>query len=335
VSRLLFLFALTAPLFLATQGCLMGGADDKPAETVRTDTLYVDTLHLRDTTWIMDTSNTIAGVWLLHRLEAEWTEGGVTEYDTVVIDTANPYAREFYVFRSGSVLWSWYNPSSNNSDVQTVRQLTDTLWLVGERDTVSIVRNANALSFTFAATFTGGSFRTELFFTAYSRPFPPLEWSGVTEALPNSTPETAITVVVDSSPQSHFLPPDGAAWFRFDAVADTEYLIRTFGQTDTYLELFDAAGTVLLAENDDYDAPGAGWNAGIEWTAPAAGSHLFRVTGYDMFEAGSYTISVTEITGGGLDKPAAVSSPESPRKRPVHLLRALNPESGVHQMRMP
>ncbi len=307
----------------------MGGSDDKPVEIVRTDTLYVDTLHLRDTTWIMDTSNALAGVWLLHRVHREWVENGSTQRDTLIFDTANAYLREFYVIGPTSIFWSWFNPSSNNSDVQGFRLLADSVWLVGERDTVTAVRNANNLRFVFSGMTGAGPYRNELFFTAYARIFPPLEWSGGSEPLPNATPETAIPVAVDSAPQSHFLPPGGVAWFRFEAVSGRKYLIRTFGQTDTYLELFDPGATVLLAENDDYDDPGAGWNAGIEWTATASGSYPFRLTGYDLYDSGNYTLSVTDITGDGLSRPAAVSSTKSPRKRPVHLLRLLHSESGL------
>lgn len=329
-----FSLFLSLPVLVsfALQGCLMGGNEDEPAEGGDgIDTVYV---HVADSNGIIDTvyvhvadSNALAGVWMLSRSEAEWIEGGVTEHDTVHMDTANPLLREFYVIRGETILWSRYNPESNNSDVQSFRRLDDTLWLLGERDTLTAVREGSSLRLGAESTFGDIDLIVNLFFTAYTGAFPPPAWAGGSDEVSNGTPGEAIAVTVDSSAQVHFLSPGAEAWYRFEAVAGRSYLIRTFGNTDTYLELFDSTAVNLLEENDDYDVQDAAWNAGIEWTATASGTYYFVVTGYDSVESGTYTLSVSDVTSAGLGKSFPVQ-PEYPRKVPSHLLKML--EKGAY-----
>ena len=77
--------------------------------------------------------------------------------------------------------------------------------------------------------------------------------------------------------------------YRFVASKKGVYTIETQGLTDTFLSLFDSAGT-LIAEDDD---AGAGTNARVVSTLQA-GTYKVRVRHYRPTGTGPYTIAVKE-----------------------------------------
>ncbi len=78
--------------------------------------------------------------------------------------------------------------------------------------------------------------------------------------------------------QAHNLDrPGDQDWIKFDAQANTAYILRTFNLgpiSDTYLYLYDTDGVTLLASNDDYSGSLA---SHIKWTAPASGIYYILV----------------------------------------------------------
>jgi hypothetical protein len=78
--------------------------------------------------------------------------------------------------------------------------------------------------------------------------------------------------------QKHnFDQPGDQDWIKFSARAGETYTLSTFDlgtSTDTYLYLYKADGSTLLASNDDYAGSLA---SQVEWTAPAAGKYYALV----------------------------------------------------------
>ena len=80
-------------------------------------------------------------------------------------------------------------------------------------------------------------------------------------------------------------------WFKFDAVAGTEYSIEveTIGLADSYLRLIDADGFTQLEFSDDIPN---GLSSRINWTSTASGTYFFEVTGW-AGDRGSYGLKLS------------------------------------------
>lgn len=95
----------------------------------------------------------------------------------------------------------------------------------------------------------------------------------------NDSPLSARAIGTDNAPRyAVFDIPDDQDWFRFEAVEGERYLISTSdlnNDVNTYLELFDRDGAILLAADDN---SGGGYASRIEWQAPTDGVYFIRVT---------------------------------------------------------
>jgi hypothetical protein len=101
----------------------------------------------------------------------------------------------------------------------------------------------------------------------------------------DDTAAVASTLIAGGAAQTHNLCPAGDVdWAKLDATAGVTYTLETFNlgdAADTVLCLFDAAGAVQLACDDD-SGPGNG--SRITWQAPAQDTYTLRVTDYDATE---------------------------------------------------
>ncbi len=79
------------------------------------------------------------------------------------------------------------------------------------------------------------------------------------------------------------ITPDGPA----------ELVFETFGETDTFMELLNAAGQVI-SQNDD---GGTGTNARISRVVDAGGTYYIRIRGYVSSETGAYDFSISGCCG--------------------------------------
>ncbi|MDF1569570.1 MAG: PPC domain-containing protein [Spirochaetaceae bacterium] len=78
---------------------------------------------------------------------------------------------------------------------------------------------------------------------------------------PDDDMSQASGIETNTAPQRRtFSPPGDVDWVRFEVSSPGNYRIRTQGEIDTYMELYDESG-VMIAENDD----GENYNAMIEY----------------------------------------------------------------------
>jgi len=139
----------------------------------------------------------------------------------------------------------------------------------------------------------------------------------------DDTAATARALVLDEPQVHNFDGPGDGDWLRFTAQAGKAYVIETSNlgpATDTYLYLYGADGTTLLASNDD---DGSTLASRIEWTAPADGTFYVLIKHWNPNVGGcgaGYTVGAT------LQRPAfrvllpAVLRAYTP-PRPTHTLR--------------
>lgn len=87
-------------------------------------------------------------------------------------------------------------------------------------------------------------------------------------------------------------------WFKFDAVAGTEYAIQTTNleaSVDTVLEIYDSDGVTLLASDDN---GGGGKVSRLVWQAPQSGTYFLRVSqaaGSAYGCSATYQISANQV----------------------------------------
>ena len=95
---------------------------------------------------------------------------------------------------------------------------------------------------------------------------------------PDNTEREAQSISVDGNRQiRNFTPADEEDWVTFDLQATSTVEIRTTGDIDTYIILYDRLGNVV-AEDDD---SGGDYNARIE----------------QVLQRGTYTVQVTQVAG--------------------------------------
>jgi hypothetical protein len=75
-------------------------------------------------------------------------------------------------------------------------------------------------------------------------------------------------------------------WYRVETISDGLLIVESSGNTDTYLEAYDAS-LYLIDENDD---GGNGYNARIEVFTEADNTYFFKLRGYNQSESGPYRI---------------------------------------------
>ena len=92
-------------------------------------------------------------------------------------------------------------------------------------------------------------------------------------------------------------------WFAVTLQAGQSYDITLQGGTliDSYLRVWDANGTSLLAENDDVNFGGGDYSSALSFTASSGGTYYLSAGGYEGQDAtsastGTYTLSVSAGT---------------------------------------
>ncbi|MDR0463501.1 MAG: hypothetical protein LBG94_00120 [Treponema sp.] len=89
-------------------------------------------------------------------------------------------------------------------------------------------------------------------------------------------------------------------WYGVAAAQDGLLVVQTTGDTDTFLEAYDAGGN-FISENDD--GPNE-YNASLILSVKHGNNYFFRLTGYDESISGPYKISasyfaLTQLNAGG------------------------------------
>jgi hypothetical protein len=272
--------------------------------------------------WMPDTTGigALSGNWMAFRARYEWSDGSYTYRDSLLYDTADVYARNFFSFRGDSI----YSASSNDNDVVSGHRIGPNRWVDTDGDTLTITQAGGVVILTLSGydPYYDESFSIRIEFVRYTRPVPPPEWD--TEPVdanePNDVSAQATTLTVGAAARSATLTYGDVDWYRFTAQAGLTYRIRTYGNSDTYLRLYAQNTTTLLAENDD----DVSFNAGITWTAPSGGTYYFTVRGYGDSEQGSYSVNVTDVSGQLLKASASSGgSKKSPGRLLFHKMAGL------------
>jgi hypothetical protein len=102
---------------------------------------------------------------------------------------------------------------------------------------------------------------------------------------------SASTITADGTSQRRSFSPMGDVdWIEFDIRSEGSYLIRTEGEIDTYMEIYDSSGN-LIEENDDGDD----YNAAIERRL-ASGTYYIMISPYGSASPDDiYRISVQPL----------------------------------------
>jgi len=102
---------------------------------------------------------------------------------------------------------------------------------------------------------------------------------------------------VDAAGQDHTLHEDGDHdWLAFRARGGHEYLIETYetwANCDTYLDVYAADGTTLLASNAE---TGVGQFAGLTYTPSTDGTYTVDVHGQYVYTLGCYGVRIQDLT---------------------------------------
>jgi hypothetical protein len=97
--------------------------------------------------------------------------------------------------------------------------------------------------------------------------------------------------------QYHNLTFHDTDWYRFEAHEGRSYCIRTYGTTNTFIDLFATDTHTLLLNNDN---GGTDSNAMIVWTCPSSGTYYFRVTEKGTSKVPALPYSVNVRTSGAI-----------------------------------
>jgi murein DD-endopeptidase MepM/ murein hydrolase activator NlpD len=98
---------------------------------------------------------------------------------------------------------------------------------------------------------------------------------------PNDLPSTAVAMTLNTTQTHATGTPGDADWLVITATAGSRYAIDTRDldiDADTVIQLYDAAGTALIASNDD---AGAGYASRLEFRAPSTGDYRVRLAQWD------------------------------------------------------
>lgn len=232
------------------------------------------------------------GTWILERTEAWWYQEGVLNRDSVDLDTHEEYSMRLRVLRGDTVVYAQYLMDGRHFDTLTFTPLDDSLRLFNGADTVSWSYEGRRLVLEFRRRVNGRESRQTNRLLRYDGTFPPPSWTiplPPDAFEPDDAPAAAVPITVGAKARSRSLHTRDLDWFRFDARVGVTYVFETFGNTDTFLEVYGASPDTIRAANDD---GGEGGNARIEWTSPAAGVAYFKVRRYGDYSVGPYRVSV-------------------------------------------
>jgi len=250
-----------------------------------------------------ESSNPLEGIWNLRESRITWTQDGASHSDTIRYDSSNIYEQHLYLIQGQAVIWASYDPDreqNGGTTLERFQQIGPAEWLLGD-DTVTAERHGNRLEMHTSSVFdytdefgrTNYRYDNTVEFTLYQGVFPPPAWyvpPGETDSVSPEILGKSLRVAVGES-LPDYLPLRGENWYSFIAGAGQIYMLRTFGTTDTYLQLYNRTATRVLKENDDL----VDVNAIVEWKCQASGVYYFRVDGYDSTATGAYTLSVTQL----------------------------------------
>ena len=133
---------------------------------------------------------------------------------------------------------------------------------------------------------------------------------------PNDTRETAYIFPVATSASAtnaNFVPSDSDEdWFSFYVKTGRHYRASTsnLSGVDTYLEVFDKDGNLVVADNDS----GGGFASKAEWQAAYDGNYYIRVTNLVSISESddTYDLAVAEISVSVTSTPTPKPAPSNP-----------------------
>lgn len=128
---------------------------------------------------------------------------------------------------------------------------------------------------------------TSEYSSAYSKHFMSTESSYKPYLTYTYKPISYITLSLNQS-KSGYIDKGGEYWYKFTPPQTDYYNIYTTGSTDTYCELYQ--GTSLLLETDDDD--GDATNFMFTRKLSECTTYYFKVRGYSLSTAGSYSLKV-------------------------------------------
>ncbi len=131
------------------------------------------------------------------------------------------------------------------------------------------------------------------YYNSFTDSIPPSTWT-----TPDENYTSATLISSNGSSINDALEESTISWYKFDAISDVTYTIKTDSvndETDTVLVLYDLDGTTFISSNDDdWTEPNHNsLDSLIEWTCPANGTYYFKVRGSWVLNTGEYVISVT------------------------------------------
>jgi hypothetical protein len=108
---------------------------------------------------------------------------------------------------------------------------------------------------------------------------------------PDNQASLATPIDTSGTIQYHNLTFHDTDWYTFEAHEGWSYCIRTYGTTNTFIDLFATDSHTLLLSNDN---GGSDSNAIIIWTCPSSGHYYFRITetGTSRLPALPYSVNV-------------------------------------------
>jgi hypothetical protein len=257
--------------------------------------------------WVPDTTGNGGGsgngsiqTWKMLREIYTTTDstGSVTDTFDFTVPTVEMH-RYYRIYGEDSILIATVDGSFLISD----NRVDATHWVEQNGDTLTVSVTGNTLAIQFTTSSEEGDviWTNRRDFVRFTGAFPPTDWR-------ITLPTTATTVVVDAAAITGTLDTNVTKWYSFTAQAGKEYHLYTTYTTDTldtFIRLYNAAGD-RLASNDD-ENPNESYNAGIVWTASAAGTYYFSVLGYDDFQVGAFKVAVDKVPTP-LPKRAAVNA---------------------------
>lgn len=269
----------------------------------------------------------IDGVWLavkdeydIDYLEDEWyEEDGM--HDTIERDTADVFARTFYVIRDGAIFGAYYESQDEweeeggaQSQFSRIQSVGNGRWVMGVDDTVKIERKGKNLVITQTYTYEkhlieGTVKRT---FTEYKGAFPPAEWfmDPAMAYEPDNTKSTAKAIGTEGDPQRRYLTAEDVDWFSFQAEKGKTYTLEIDSdEVEAIIRLYDKNGSTQLAFDDRY----------IDWECPSTGTYYFRVSNLDDYYEGYYEAYVYTYDDEAFSLAKTQALKKAREARPKHL----------------
>jgi hypothetical protein len=236
------------------------------------------------------------GAWILAYSESSWYLDDAWGQDTVDMDTHEEYSMRLRILRGDTIIYAQYLMDGKHFDTLEFVTLDDSSHLIDDRDTVRWSFSKGRLVLEFRQPRLGRVWTVVNHLIPYTGEFPPSSWSAAlpADALePDDTPALALNVTVGATPQLRTLHVKDLDWMRFTAVAGVTYVLETFGNTDTFLEIYGPSTELMFAGDDD---AGNGYNARLVWTASESGTAYFKVRRYGDYSVGPYRVSVRTQT---------------------------------------